>query len=219
MRLPWDRESRVRAGARRPAPPVALPSLGSRGSEAPGPSRVSNPRPPPPAGLRKSPRSRSLAGGYDGAAEEYAACPRVTWHPPSYILGKQDGEEWAFCGQGGGWQTQGAAPVGSYLSKHAWEIYDRPIFLRPEEHMEKAGNPVKEHAEKVAICKLRKKASLETNPAKTLILDFRPPETSTIFFCFEVGVGGRRDEQRKRERENLKQMPHPEQSPIRVLRS
>eukprot|EP00071_Canis_lupus_P009451 XP_005627620.1 uncharacterized protein LOC102154910 [Canis lupus familiaris] len=211
MRPPWDRESRVRAGARRPAPLVSHPSLGSRGSEAPGPLG-SLTAPLPPGGLRQSPaRSRSSAGGYDAAAEEYAACPRVTWHPPSYILGKQDGEEWAFCGQGGGWQTQGAAPVGSYLSKHAWKIYDQPIFQRPEEHMEKAGNPVKEHAEKVAICKLRKKASLETNPARTLILDFWPPRS-----------GGRREDgqrKRERERENLKQMPRPEQGPIRVLRS
>ncbi|XP_035553361.2 uncharacterized protein LOC118350379 isoform X3 [Canis lupus dingo] len=102
MRPPWDRESRVRAGARRPAPLVSHPSLGSRGSEAPGPLG-SLTAPLPPGGLRQSPaRSRSSAGGYDAAAEEYAACPRVTWPPPSYILGKQDGEEWAFCGQGGG---------------------------------------------------------------------------------------------------------------------
>ncbi|XP_077758726.1 uncharacterized protein LOC144316693 [Canis aureus] len=73
------------------------------------------------------------------------------------------------------------------------------------------GNPVKEHAEKVTICKLRKKASLETNPARTLILDFWPPRS-----------GGRREDgqrKRERERENLKQMPRPEQGPIRVLRS
>jgi len=33
-----------------------------------------------------------------------------------------------------------------------------------------------EETEKVAICKPRREASEETNPANTLILDFQPPE-------------------------------------------
>lgn len=100
MRLSWDRESQVRAGARRPTPLVSHPFRGRAGARHLGPSWLPTTASPEPS---PCPPAR---GGYAAPAEGYAAFPRVTSHLPLIHLRKQDGEEWAFCGQG--WGRRGA---------------------------------------------------------------------------------------------------------------